>query len=103
MDPALVFTVCNNAILPAWLLLAAAPTWRWTQRIVHGAWIPGLLALVEKFHAHEGIEMIDAVRQRAVETLLGDHTLGRIWLIEVDGELAGYLAIYKELGLPEPR
>jgi hypothetical protein len=46
MTPDLCFTICNNAVLPAWLLLAVAPRWRWTQRLVHSALIPGLLALV---------------------------------------------------------
>ena len=45
MDPALVFTVCNVGVLPAWLLLALAPRWAGTQRVVHAVWIPVLLAL----------------------------------------------------------
>jgi len=35
-----LFTLCNTAVLPAWLLLAVAPGWKWTQHIVHSAWIP---------------------------------------------------------------
>ena len=46
MTPDTVFLVCNNAVIPAWLLLAIAPGWRWTERIVHAGWIPLLLALV---------------------------------------------------------
>ena len=46
MTPETVFLVCNNAVLPAWLLLAVAPGWRFTARIVHAAWIPLVLALV---------------------------------------------------------
>ena len=46
MDHDLVFTICNNAVLPAWLLLAAAPGWVWTQRLVHSALVPAVLALV---------------------------------------------------------
>jgi hypothetical protein len=46
MNPDTVFLFCNNAILPAWILLALAPGWKWTDRIVHAAWIPLLLALV---------------------------------------------------------
>ncbi|MDG2308883.1 MAG: ABA4-like family protein [Candidatus Binatia bacterium] len=38
-----LFTICNNGVLPAWLLLVFAPGWEWTQRIVHGIWIPLLL------------------------------------------------------------
>ena len=41
-----VFLVCNNGVLPAWLLLVLAPRWVWTQRIVHALWIPLLLGVV---------------------------------------------------------
>lgn len=46
MSPDQVFLICNNGVLPAWLLLAVAPGWRWTQRIVHAVWIPLLLGVV---------------------------------------------------------
>ena len=38
-----LFAICNNGVLPAWLLLVFAPGWEWTQRIVHAIWIPLLL------------------------------------------------------------
>ncbi len=41
-----LFSVCNLAVIPAWLLLALVPRWEWTQRLVHAAWIPIALALV---------------------------------------------------------
>jgi hypothetical protein len=41
-----LFTICNNGVLPAWLLLLFAPRWEWTQRLVHAVWIPALLGLV---------------------------------------------------------
>lgn len=43
MDPETLFSFFNNGVLPAWILLAVAPDWRWTQRIVHAFWIPLLL------------------------------------------------------------
>ena len=43
MTPELLFLICNNGVLPAWILLVAAPSWVWTQKIVHGIWIPILL------------------------------------------------------------
>ena len=46
MTPEAVFLVCNYGVIPAWLLLAVAPGWAWTQRIVHAVWIPVLLGLV---------------------------------------------------------
>ena len=45
MTPETMFLICNNGVLPAWLLLALAPHWRGTQVIVHAIWIPGLLGL----------------------------------------------------------
>lgn len=41
-----VFLLCNYGVLPAWLLLAVAPRWEWTQRLVHAVWIPLLLGVV---------------------------------------------------------
>ena len=33
MEPARLFEIVNTAVLPAWLLLLAAPRWNWTQRL----------------------------------------------------------------------
>ncbi|UYZ59514.1 ABA4-like family protein [Hymenobacter latericus] len=39
MTPELAFTIANTLILPAWLLLAVAPRWVVTRRLVRsGAW-----------------------------------------------------------------
>jgi hypothetical protein len=46
MNLEVVFQICNNGVLPAWILLAAAPRWAWTQKIVHAIWIPILLGSV---------------------------------------------------------
>lgn len=46
MTPETVFTICNTGVLPAWLLLAFAPAWKWTRRLVHSGWIPLLLGIV---------------------------------------------------------
>lgn len=35
MQDETIFQIANNSIVPAWLLLALAPRWRWTERIVH--------------------------------------------------------------------
>lgn len=45
MSLSVVFALCNYGVLPAWLLLVAAPRWKWTDRIVHSAVIPVLLAI----------------------------------------------------------
>lgn len=46
MTPDLAFTICNAAVIPAWLMLAAAPRAEWTHRLVHSALIPLILAIV---------------------------------------------------------
>lgn len=46
MNIELLFTICSTAVLPAWLLLVAAPKWQWTHRLIYSVWIPGLLAVV---------------------------------------------------------
>jgi len=35
-----IFSVCNMAVLPAWLLLVVAPRWKVTVWLVHSAFIP---------------------------------------------------------------
>lgn len=46
LTPDLVFSVCNLAVMPFWLLLAVAPRWAGTQRAVHAIWFPIVLGLV---------------------------------------------------------
>ena len=46
VTPEIIFAICNNGVLPAWLLLALAPNWSWTQKVVHQIWIPALLGAV---------------------------------------------------------
>jgi hypothetical protein len=38
-----VFSLANYSVMPAWLLLALAPRWAGTQRLVHSALYPVLL------------------------------------------------------------
>lgn len=40
------YTVLNLSVVPAWALLILAPGWAWTQRLVHGALIPLVLAAI---------------------------------------------------------
>jgi hypothetical protein len=39
-----LFTLVTVAVLPGWLLLMAAPRWRWTARLVGPVLLPALLA-----------------------------------------------------------
>ncbi len=46
MSAETVFAICNFGVVPPWLLLAVAPGWVWTQRLVHAVWVPLLLGPV---------------------------------------------------------
>lgn len=46
IDPATVFLVCNTGVIPFWVLLAAAPGWVWTGRLVHSLAVPAALGTV---------------------------------------------------------
>lgn len=55
--------------------------------------LPQLLPLVEAYHRFEDIDMTNRARQQAIEHLLSDSSLGSIWLILSDTEIAGYIAL----------
>jgi hypothetical protein len=46
MNDEQLFTIANAAVLPAWALLALAPRWAWTRRLVHSALYPVVLGVV---------------------------------------------------------
>lgn len=46
MSAETLFSICNNAVLPGWLLLIVAPRWQWTTRLICSVLIPCLLAIV---------------------------------------------------------
>lgn len=52
-----------------------------------------LLPLVEAYHSFEEIEMSNQHREQALQQLLSDPSLGRIWLIFTDSTLSGYIAL----------
>ena len=52
-----------------------------------------LIPMVAAAHRLENIERTDGERREAVLPLLGDSSLGRIWVIGVDGHTAGYAAL----------
>ena len=46
MAPDVIFSICNTAVLPGWLLLAILPRWKWTTRLITSVIIPALLGCV---------------------------------------------------------
>ena len=55
--------------------------------------IPRVLALVAAFHAEQRIVADAHGRAAAVERLIEDERAGRLWLIDVDHEIVGYIAV----------
>jgi hypothetical protein len=41
-----LFSICNTAILPGWILLIVAPRWKWTHSLVVTVLLPLLMGLV---------------------------------------------------------
>jgi hypothetical protein len=46
-----LFGVANASVMPAWLLLAVAPRWVWTRRLVHSLLYPVVLGSVYAAYA----------------------------------------------------
>jgi hypothetical protein len=42
----LIFSICNSAVLPGWLLLIVLPKWKWTLALISTVIIPFVLGLV---------------------------------------------------------
>ena len=49
MSPETLFSICNTAVLPGWLLLVVAPRWKWTKLVINSCLLPLLLAVVYLF------------------------------------------------------
>ncbi len=49
MSNEVLFSICNTAVLPGWLLLAILPRWKWTARLITAVIIPALLGFVYLF------------------------------------------------------
>ena len=52
-----------------------------------------LLPLVTAFHLFEGVSLAAGIREKSVERLLNDGTLGEVWLIKRYDRLIGYVAV----------
>jgi hypothetical protein len=46
-----LFTLANASVMPGWLLLALAPGWVWTRRIVHSLLYPAVLGSLYAVYA----------------------------------------------------
>ncbi|MBL7962567.1 MAG: GNAT family N-acetyltransferase [Flavobacteriales bacterium] len=55
--------------------------------------IPALLKFMEAFNAIDGYPFDAHERERIARTLLGDTGLGRVWMVDRQGTIAGYLVL----------
>ena len=52
-----------------------------------------LTALMRELYAHDRTAFDEREARRALELIIGDHTLGGVWLIACGGEAIGYLVL----------
>ena len=62
-------------------------------RLAEPADVPALVELMVDFYAEAGFPLPFAPATRTFATLLGDPRLGRVWMMEADGEPAGYVVL----------
>jgi ribosomal protein S18 acetylase RimI-like enzyme len=55
--------------------------------------IEALIAMMRELYAHDGSAFDDANARRALLGLIGDETFGRVFLIGVTGQVAGYAVL----------
>ncbi|NRA30049.1 MAG: DUF4281 domain-containing protein [Parvularculaceae bacterium] len=79
MQAEVLFKIVNTSVLPAWLLLAVLPRWRYTQLAVFGTLIP-LLSIVyaalifQAFTASGSFEAPDFSSMEGIQSLLMNPT-----------------------------
>lgn len=62
-------------------------------KIANEADVDVLLPLVRQYHQFEQIDMSDANRIKSFTLLLGENSLGQIWLILSSEKIVGYIAL----------
>lgn len=55
--------------------------------------ITPIVALMRQYYAEDGYPFDGAQSRRALERLIADETLGRVWVLEDEDGVAGYLAV----------
>ena len=62
-------------------------------RVAAAADGPAVVEIMRTYYEEDGYAFDGAAALRAVETLAQSATLGRLWVAELDGSIAGYLAV----------
>jgi GNAT superfamily N-acetyltransferase len=64
-----------------------------TFKIAADAGLDVLLNFMRELYKHDHLPFDEAVARQALEKILQDHSLGRVWLIEDGDETIGYLVL----------
>jgi ribosomal protein S18 acetylase RimI-like enzyme len=62
-------------------------------RLTTAADIDVLMEFMRQFYAIDQYPLDESMTRTALEQLVGNHTLGRVWLITQDKEAIGYIAV----------
>ena len=54
---------------------------------------PALLSLMRQYYAEDGYAFVERRARRALERLLADPSLGRIWVMTVGSQMVGYFVL----------
>jgi ribosomal protein S18 acetylase RimI-like enzyme len=55
--------------------------------------VPGLLDLMKEFYAEAGYVLDEPEARASFQSLLDEPRLGRVWVAEQDGDVAGYVVV----------
>jgi GNAT superfamily N-acetyltransferase len=55
--------------------------------------IETLIEMMRELYAHDGLKFDEAVARRALQSIIGDETFGRVFLILLSDEIAGYVVL----------
>jgi GNAT superfamily N-acetyltransferase len=61
--------------------------------------LPALLEMMRDYYAYDRIPFDEGVARAALANLLGDPSLGRIFLIRAEDEIAGYIVLTFDYGI----
>ena len=53
--------------------------------------VPALVAMMDEFYAEAGFTLDRREARTSFEAVIADRRLGRVWLVEAEGEAVGYL------------
>ncbi len=61
--------------------------------------VEGMLPLMRAYYEFDRLDFDEDHARQAIRRLIEDESLGRAWLIQYDGEIAGYVALTCDYGL----